>query len=355
MCTSPLYRVPFTSPNFGLLTANDQSRLRNHGVFLPYEALQAYESVPRWRSDDVQIVGCGQCTACRLKYSRDWAIRCSLEASLHEYNYFVTLTYDDNSVPTGEFIDYNGDIYDTQLCRRDIQLFIKSYREWERKTNNNTGVKVFYCGEYGDQTSRPHYHLCIFGASEIPDLTFYKKRGEYKYYKSVKYESFWSDNGVLRGFVDISDVSFDSIAYTARYVMKKQQGLLKKDFIDYYDSLDPALRPELRKPCFIGMSLRPGIASEFYRDNKLQIQLEDAVKYQKKFELFSSKPPRYFDKLFDAEDPDGFAKVKAQRKRSGIAARRLQKKLVSEPELDRLLREDQILQDKEKKFHVRSM
>lgn len=359
-CTSPLYRIPCDSQNFKLLPKSDRNREKNGGVFFfDLLALNSVSDVHGWNEDEVQILRCGQCTDCRLAYSRDWAVRCSLEASLHEHNYFVTLTYDDYTIPSGEFVDYNGDIYESTLRKRDVQLFLKSLREWERTYNNNTGIKVFYCGEYGGLTSRPHYHLCLFGCSEIPDLRCSFKRGNYQYYKSSTYESFWntSINGVkcLRGFVDITDVSFDTVAYTARYCMKKQQGKMKKDFLSFYNSLDATVRPDLRLQPFIGMSLKPGIASGYYKNHKFQIQSEDLVKYQKKYELFQTKPPRYFDKLFDAEDPDAFAEVKEKRKQTGIAARKAKRNLFSESEFDRQKREEMMNKLKEERYYVRGL
>lgn len=358
-CTSPLYRIPVESKNFRLLSDNDRKREKDGGVFFfDIKALEFVSSVPGWDPDQVQVLRCGQCIDCRLAYSRDWAVRCSLEASMHEHNYFVTLTYDNFSLPKGEFIDYNGDLYDSNLCRRDVQLFLKNLREWERVQNNNIGIKVFYCGEYGGQTKRPHYHLCLFGVSEIPDLTFFAKRGSYDYYKSAIYEGFWTHrvNGtrVLRGFVDICEVSFDTVAYTARYCLKKQGGKIKKDFMQYYDSLDDG-KPDLRLQPFIGMSLKPGIASEYYEKNKLQIQAEDLVKYTKKYELFKSRPPRYFDKLFDRDDPEGFAEVKERRRLSGIASKKAKAALYSESEYDRQIREAKINEDKEKRYYVRHL
>lgn len=354
-CTSPLYRIPIGSRNFTLLTPHDQDRLKNHGVFLSYDAIQAYALKPGWSSDDVQILRCGVCQDCRLAYARDWAIRCSQEASMHEHNYFVTLTYDDNFLPSSVdgYLDFDGEIYDSTLDRRDIQLFIKSLREWER-SHGNDHIKVFYCGEYGGRTSRPHFHLIVFGASEIPDLTFSFKRGDYDYFKSVTYERFWSDHGFLRGFVDITEASFDTIAYTARYCMKKIGGKLKKDFMEWYEELDPGLRPQLRKQPFIGMSLKPGIASEYYEQNKGQIRSEDLVKYQKNYELYKSKPPRYFDKLFEREDSKGFELVKGNRKKLAIAAAANAAKLTDEVYLDRLNRQADMTCERMKK-HVRSL
>lgn len=359
-CTSPMYRIPKDSNNFSLLPKQDKKRLKNDGVFFfDLPAVETLYDIPGFNRDEVQVIRCGQCTSCRLAYSRDWAVRCSLEASMHEHNYFVTLTYDEFNLHKGEFVDFKGDIWDSNLCKRDIQLFVKQFREYERTTYGNTGIKVFYCGEYGEQYGRPHFHICIFGCSEIPDLTFFEKRGQYDYYKSKLYEGFWSHkvNGVrvLRGFVDISEVTFDTVAYTARYCLKKQQGVMKKDFLEYYDTLDPGTRPELRVQPFVGMSLKPGIASEYYKNHKLQIQKEDLVKYQKKFELFQSKPPRYFDKLFDREDPEGFAEVKERRKLVGIEARKNRLALCSESEQDRLNREARIMKAKEEKYYVRRL
>lgn len=351
-CVSPLYRIPIGSKNWYRLLDSDKAKLRNHGVFLSFAALQSYEDFPGFDMDEVQIIRCGQCAACRLASSRDWAVRCALEAECHEFNYFVTLTYDDFSIPSGEFIDFKGDIYDSNLCRRDVQLFIKNLREWERTENGNTGIKVFYCGEYGDRNGRPHYHLCLFGCSVIPDLEWSFRRGSYDFFKSKKYESFWTFQAgsfkSLKGFVDISEVTFDSAAYTARYVMKKQKGKIAKDFKEYYSSLEDP--PELRLQPFIGMSLKPGIAAEYYEKHKFNIREEDLVKYHKKYELFKAKPPRYFDRLFDREDHEAYQKLCFKRKRAGIASRKLKGSITLESYISRLEREGGILERKLRRY-----
>ena len=43
-------------------------------------------------------IKCGQCMECRLAYSREWAIRISNEAQMHERNSFLTLTYSGRDV-----------------------------------------------------------------------------------------------------------------------------------------------------------------------------------------------------------------------------------------------------------------
>lgn len=60
---------------------------------------------------------CGQCIGCRLDRSRQWAMRCVHEASLHDDNCFITLTYNDENIP-----------FDASLRHRDYQLFMKRLR-----------------------------------------------------------------------------------------------------------------------------------------------------------------------------------------------------------------------------------
>ena len=100
---------------------------------------------------------CGQCIGCRLERSRQWAIRCLHEASLHERNAFITLTYDESNLPPGGSLVY-----------RDFQLFMKRLRKVAGK------VTFYVGGEYGENLLRPHFHACIFGY-DFPDKVYLKK------------------------------------------------------------------------------------------------------------------------------------------------------------------------------------
>ena len=84
-------------------------------------------------------VPCGRCIGCRLEYSRQWAVRCMHEAKMHEWNCFLTLTYDDDHLPS-----------DLSLRPKDFTKFLKRLR-------SRLGYKIrFYmCGEYGEDYSRP--------------------------------------------------------------------------------------------------------------------------------------------------------------------------------------------------------
>jgi hypothetical protein len=90
---------------------------------------------------------CGRCIGCRLERSRQWAVRCVHEASLHEKNCFITLTYSPENLPKDGSLDVSH-----------FQKFMKRFRK-----RFGPGIRFFHCGEYGESLSRPHYHACIFG------------------------------------------------------------------------------------------------------------------------------------------------------------------------------------------------
>ena len=63
---------------------------------------------------DVMMIPCGQCTGCKLRKRKDWATRMELEAYSHDKEsiWFITLTYDDDHVPTTWYRDWEtGEIY----------------------------------------------------------------------------------------------------------------------------------------------------------------------------------------------------------------------------------------------------
>lgn len=76
---------------------------------------------------------CGKCVECKEQYSTEWAFRCMLEASKHEQNCFITLTYNDANLPK------------EGVCKRSAQLFMKRLR----KSIEPLKVRYFLCGEYG--------------------------------------------------------------------------------------------------------------------------------------------------------------------------------------------------------------
>lgn len=109
------------------------------------------------------FMDCGHCIGCRLKKSKEWAVRCLKELEYYDKACFVTLTYNDNCLPYAFsktlMSDYDNGIplVEPTLYRRDVILFNKRLRRELGKLGFNDKIKIFYAGEYGDENHRPHY------------------------------------------------------------------------------------------------------------------------------------------------------------------------------------------------------
>lgn len=221
---------------------------------------------------------CGQCRGCRLERSRQWAIRCMHEASLHEENCFVTLTYKNNP----RSLDY-----------RDFQLFMKRLRKKRAMFDVHSWQHVprFYaCGEYGDEGDRPHFHACLFGYRPVDGVLHSQTAAGSRIYSSKSLEDFWS-----LGFASFGDVTFESAAYVARYVMKKISGPPAADHYERFDVESGevySLTPE-----FCRMSLKPGVGSMWIQKWLSDVYPHDRVVVNGRL----SKPPRFYDQF--CKDP----------------------------------------------------
>lgn len=58
-------------------------------------------ATPKERREGKRLnLPCGKCAICQLRYANEWANRCSLEASNYQNNEFITLTYNNENLPT---------------------------------------------------------------------------------------------------------------------------------------------------------------------------------------------------------------------------------------------------------------
>lgn len=151
---------------------------------------------------------CGQCIGCRLERSRQWAMRCVDEASMWADNSFVTLTYDDAHLPK-----------DKSLHVEDFQGFMKRLRQDVWRKSHRRDVRFFHCGEYGEKYSRPHFHACLFNLAFHDRKPWKASKAGEMMYRSPTLESLWPN-----GYSAVSDVTFESAAYVARYVLDKVTG-----------------------------------------------------------------------------------------------------------------------------------
>lgn len=109
------------------------------------------------QEDRFTPVPCGQCPECLKRRVSHWVHRLEQEAKLHEKHYFLTLTYENNTVP----ISRNGFL---SLSRPDLSGFFKRLRK-------NTGghLRYYGAGEYGTRTKRPHYHVILFSDKAVTE------------------------------------------------------------------------------------------------------------------------------------------------------------------------------------------
>ena len=223
-------------------------------------------------------IPCGQCIGCRLERSRQWAIRCVHEASLHEHTQFLTLTFSDKYLPSNQSLDVSI-----------LQKFLKRYR----KAFTDVPIRFYACGEYGEQFQRPHYHIIIFG-HEFEDKKVFKLNHGFPIYVSAALQKLWPF-----GHSSTATCTFESCAYVARYVTKKITG---KAAEEHYSG---------RKSEFNTMSRKPGIAHEWFRQFKSDVYPQDYVVIR---DGIKCKPPRYYDNLFDNVAPDTMKHIKIVRK-----------------------------------------
>ncbi|AXH73280.1 MAG: replication initiator protein [Microviridae sp.] len=245
---------------------------------------------------DLQMtVPCGQCIGCRIDRSRMWAIRCTHEAKLHEANSFITLTYDDEHLP-----------HDNGLSKDHFQKFMKRLRF----AIQPAFVRFFACGEYGDLNQRPHYHAVLFGYDFTYDRKVHskKKKGEQEiiHYTSELLSKAWG-----MGRCTLTSFNYSAAAYTARYVMKKQNG---KNALQHenYSRLNLSTGEIYQvQPEFALMSMRPGLGHGWYEKYKKDAFPSDFLIHEGKKH---SVPRYYLDKL-KKQNPEMAIKVTDKRKK----------------------------------------
>ena len=104
-------------------------------------------------------VPCGKCGQCLTQKRNEWTFRIKEEQKSQHSAHFLTLTYNDESIPK----TYGGS---ETIIKKDLQLFIKRLRIYQtRHTRSKWKIRYYAVGEYGSLTQRPHYHLIIFNIS----------------------------------------------------------------------------------------------------------------------------------------------------------------------------------------------
>jgi len=158
-------------------------------------------SVTAFRGKHISVP-CGKCLGCLQRRRADWTQRIEYEERHCKISAFITLTYDDFSIPLTE----NGNL---TLSKKHLQDYFKRVRTKD--------MKFFACGEYGKHTFRPHSHACVF---DVP---------------LEKLNDKWSHYGDSFGFVKFGKVEDASIHYITKYIVNEDN----KNWYDSHDELKP--------------------------------------------------------------------------------------------------------------------
>lgn len=242
-------------------------------------------------SENLMRLPCGQCISCRIDRSRTWAARCVLEADMQARlgrpSIFITLTFSD---------EHPDKTY--TLNKRDFQLFIKRLRKYLSTNAPGQNIRYYHSAEYGENLSRPHHHACIFGY-QFPDQKLYTIKQGHNYYTSDILTQLWSDPKTHKsyGFTLSTEVTFDSAAYVAGYIIDKINGKLAPSH--YKDKV----------PEFSTRSL--GLGLNWLLDYTNDVYNYDLLSITKKLKM---KPPRYFDHYYELINPQHMEDIRCKRK-----------------------------------------
>lgn len=315
-CYSPLWAEPYPSshPKYGQYKILPVTR-NNCDLKREVDASGKVWSLDKSSGEvyDLIRVPCGKCVGCRLDYAKEWSARIVMES--FDYpgrSLFVTLTYDDEHLPCKlrdcdnvyhgvDLAKMYGDVHAAVLVKKDVQDWLKRLRVTVDRNYDEAHkmpIRFYLAGEYGSKGHRPHYHVCLFGLPNDLTVEGTNKLGQPLYQSELVNET-WN-----QGFTVVGELNTNTAAYTARYTLKKAQGL------------DNAYNDRLGIPReFVTMSRKPGVGLKYYEDHKTEIYDCDEIilPASSKDKPNVVKPPRYFDIKFNKDDPREMARIKSAR------------------------------------------
>lgn len=255
-----------------------------------------------------QLVPCGHCLECLKAYQNSWKVRLIEESKMHKYCHFVTLTYNEKSVPIhkhcievpcqgseGDNFTLLDEVKVRVVCKEDVQKWLKRGRtNLSRQFGKEIRFRYFCTSEYGPRTFRPHYHLLIFGLTPV-EMSVMCNDWRNKY-----------------GFVSVSQFAGQASGKVAEYVSKYcskgqfespyvREGLAPKTFhlssksigLSYVERmkrfhLETLVRSHKKGKLYTPFSLEQTVNRRFY------FYCPDGDK------TFNYKLPRYYvNKIFD--------------------------------------------------------
>ena len=215
---------------------------------------------PKLDPEGSTILPCGKCFECKAKRAIDWGLRARHEISDHEDNCFITLTYDDENLPS--FL----------IVKNEFQKFMKRLRK-----KLHYKVRYMVSHEYGGKTGRPHHHAIIFGWNPNKQTHLMDAPSGEPLNTSPELSQLWTN-----GFHSIGTANEKTAYYIAAYSLKSTS----------HSVTDPKSGELIKVTDSMDTSKRPAIGHDFFLRNVDQLL---AVK---------TPLPRYYRKLLERHYPD---------------------------------------------------
>lgn len=311
MCISP---VTIPNPNYS-----------RRQVALSDEGFRYLDSSLSSSQQFIQVPCC-TCIECRNTYFNSILQR-SIVESLSSYVYFVTLTYDNNHIPS--VILPNGKVvYYTDYTH--IQNLFKRFR---RNKVLDRDFRYLVAMEYGDKRHRPHFHILLFVARlDIDDkntpyvierilydkIKYYyaDNIGTFKhpiYEPLFTYKRRFTVNGVKTNYFvkyvehehfDYANITTDTITHvkTIRYLISyiNKGSSFDKTISKYIDDIhDVYLKDKLRRLLSSKIRYSKGFGLGFEGTTKINQGRSFIKMSYLSYLYYSSELPFYFRTLID--------------------------------------------------------
>lgn len=250
------------------------------------------------------------------------------EAQMHHQNCFITLTYNTENLPENNSLNKrhavlflkrlrkslsreDGDIGATgELSTTPRNKDLVRGHQLETTSNKTTRRKIrFYlAGEYGETYGRPHFHICLFGIDFHDKKYLRKTPAGSKIYTSEKLSKLWT-----YGFASVGELTFESAAYAARYIMKKINGKKQEQHYTKINKETGEIYKQEKE--YNNMSRMPGLGSTWLTKYEKDVYPHGKVIVRGK----KANAPRYYDKQYEKIKPEQYEDLQYGRHLEAIA------------------------------------
>lgn len=184
---------------------------------------------------DTYYVPCGSCPQCREAKRNSWQFRVYEEFKASPFSRFVTLTYDDDNLPTEHYVDMiSGEVSEKAYQVFDnshIREFLKALRYRLSIHSDGLQLRYYLIGERGERSGRVHYHALMFVSHDDP--TYFSQIQNVYAFEQIfdkMLVSSWP-----YGFVSSDSVTDGSIGYVCGYMVKKPKYELDPMFVKSHE------------------------------------------------------------------------------------------------------------------------